>query len=190
MSNRPNLVPLDYPLGDRINVRGGGGKTTLTQSLAASRGVPFIELDAVFWLPNWVEREPEDFRNQTQDAIGAAANGWVVDGNYTNHLQDLVVRQADTVVWLDLPWRVMFWRTLIRSIQRAFDKETICGSNTESWRIFFSRDSLWWMYIKNRKQLIRRGERFLPLVPAGVPVVQIQSARDLNKFYSIHGLTR
>ena len=190
MSNSPNLVPLNHPLGDRINVRGGGGKTTLARALAARHRLPFIELDALFWLPNWVEREPEDFRNQTRDALGAATRGWIVDGNYNGLLQGLVLTQADTVVWLDLPWRLIFWRTLIRSIKRAFDKKTICGSNTESWRVLFSRDSLWWLYIKNRKQLIRRGERFLPLVPAGIPVVQIRSARDLSKFWGIHGLTR
>ena len=114
----------------------------------------------------------------------------MVDGNYTGHLQDLVLKHADTVVWLDLPWRVMFWRMLRRSIQRAFDRQVICGSNVESWRNFFSRNSLWWYYIANRKSLTHRGERFLLMVPAKVPVIRIRSPRELDAFYGIHGLTR
>ena len=67
----------------------------------------------------------------------------MVDGNYSVDMKDVVLSQTDTVVWLDLPWRVMFRRILFRSIARAIDKKLICGSNTESWRLIFSRKSLW-----------------------------------------------
>lgn len=187
---QPNLVSIDHPLGSRINVRGGGGKTTLARALAAKLHLPFIELDALFWLPNWQERDAEDFRQKTQEAIESAPAGWVVDGNYTESLEDLVLRQADTIVWLNLPWRVVFWRILIRSILRARDKQIVCGSNTESWRALLSRDSLWWWYIANRGRLIQRGERLLPMVPLGVPVVEIRSRKGLDAFYEVHGLAR
>lgn len=33
----------------------GSGKTTLAQQLAARMACPFIELDALFWNPGWVQ---------------------------------------------------------------------------------------------------------------------------------------
>ena len=49
----------------RINVVGtsGSGKSHFSSRLAAKLGVPYIEMDAVFWLPNWQHLELEDFKN-------------------------------------------------------------------------------------------------------------------------------
>lgn len=182
-----NLVGLDHRLGARISIRGGGGKTTLARRLARGRRLSFIELDALLWLPGWRERELDEFRAQVRAALDEATGGWVVDGNY-HRLGDLVLREADTVIWLDLPWRVMFRRILFRSVARAIDKRTVCGANTETWGQFFSRQSLWWYYIAERQKIIRRGERFLPLVPSGVPVIHIRSVAELDRFYEIHDL--
>ena len=188
------FAPLDHALGRRINVRGGGGKTTLARALARKHSLPFIELDAINWLPGWREREGDDFRDKTQEAIDAAMdgpdNGWIVDGNYTGNLGDLVLRQADTVVWLDLPWRVMFWRVLRRSVMRAIDGEMVCGENRESWRNMLSRHSLWWYYVTHRQRIITRGYRLMPMVPDHVPIIRIASARQLDEFYRLHGLSR
>jgi adenylate kinase family enzyme len=184
------FVPLDHPLGRQINVRGGGGKTTLAKAIAQKKTLSFIELDAIQWLPNWEERDRADFGDKTSQAIQDADGAWVVDGNYSGYIGDLVVKEADMVVWLNLPWRVMFWRVVKRSIVRAWDKRKICGDNTESWRKLFSRDSLWWWYIANRKRLISRGTRFLPLISVGIPVIEITTTRELDRFYEIHNLDR
>ena len=39
-------------LGNRILVWGAGGKITLALALGAELGLPVVELDALFWLPN------------------------------------------------------------------------------------------------------------------------------------------
>ncbi len=189
MSANFNFAPLDSPLGRRINVRGGGGKTTLSKALANTLNVPFVELDALSHLPDWVSRPIPEFRVEALKAIEAAGDSWIVDGNYTSDLEDLVLKHADTVIWIDLAWRVIFWRILVRSFARARDKRKICGENTESWRRVFSRDSLWWYYIRNRKRIVTRGDRFLPMVPKGVPVIRIGEQRDLDRFYELHGLS-
>lgn len=182
-------APLDHRLGQRINVRGGGGKSTLARALARERGLACIELDALNWLRGWRERGDGDFRAEIESALAAAGDRWVVDGNYTR-VGDLVLRDADTVIWLDLPWRVMFRRVLVRSVARAIDRRRICGDNVETWGQLLSRRSLWWYYVTHRRNLITRGERFLPLVPAGVPVIRIASARELDRFYELQGLVR
>jgi adenylate kinase family enzyme len=185
-----NFAPLDQPLGRRISVIGGGGKTTLARAISVKLGLPFVELDALHWLPGWVESDAESFKAKVSAALEAAPDGWVVDGNYGSKMGGFVLGQTDTVVWVNMPWRVMFWRVLRRSFQRAWDKQLICGENRESWRQTLSTNSLWWWHIMHRKQYNTRDQRVLPLVRSGVPVIDIASPRDLNRFYEVQGLVR
>lgn len=185
-----NTVPMDSALGQRISVVGNGGKTVLSKALSEKSDLPFIELDALFWKPNWEESSAEEMIEKTNTAIANAPDGWIADGHYWSRMGDTVLGRADMVIWLDLPWRVMFWRTLLRSVRRAWDKNKICGDNTETWRKFFSTDSLWWYWLTNRKTFSQRRERLAGLLPANTPVIRLKSAKELNQFYEIHGLTR
>ena len=185
------FAPVDHPLGRRIAIVGSGGKTTLARALGVRLGLPVIELDALFWLPGWQESSVEDFREKVARAMAEAPGGWVVDGGYTGSLGDLVLRQADTVVWLNMPWRVMFWRILLRTLRRAWDKERICGDNYESWRqAFFSRKSILWWHIREPGHYRRQGLKLALRVPPGTPVVRLSSARELERFYEANGLAR
>ncbi len=184
-------APIDHPLGRRIAVVGGGGKTTLARSLAAKLGVPFVELDVLFWKPGWIESPIEEFRAKVAAAIAASPDGWMVDGNYYSVLRDLVVGQADTVIWVNMPWRVVFWRIFLRAIRRASDRQRVCGDNYENWRhTFLSRKSLLWWYITNRRRYRERELRLLPMVPPGAPLIDLASPRDLDRFYILQGLRR
>ena len=91
------FVPLDHPPGRQINVRGGGGKTTLAKAIAQKKTLSFIELDAIQWLPNWEERDRADFGDKTSQAIQHADGAWVVNGNYSGYIGDLVVKEAEKV---------------------------------------------------------------------------------------------
>ena len=187
--NRP-LACLSHPIGEKINIRGGGGKTTLGKALSGKYGYPFIELDALFWLPEWVERKTHNFKVKTQEAINTSRGRWVVDGNYSSRLESLVLDQCDTVIWIDLPWSVMFWRITLRAIFRAITREKICGENIESWRQMFSGNSLLWYWVKNRRSYLSKGEQFMPMVPENVPIIRIRSRKELNHFYDLHDLKR
>ncbi len=185
-----NIVPMNSLLGQRISVVGNGGKSTLSKALAEKTGLTFIELDALFWNPNWVESSAEELTEKVNAAIADAPDGWIADGHYWSRLGGLVLGQADMVVWLDLPWRVMFWRMLTRSFKRAKDKSKICGDNTESWRKLFSTDSLWMYWLTHRKTYQQRRERLTNLLPAATPVIRLSSAQELDSFYEVQGLTR
>lgn len=185
-----NYVPMDAALGRRISVVGNGGKTTLAKSLVAKTGFAFIELDALHWKANWVESTPEAMTEKVTAAIEATVEGWIIDGSYWSKIDGLVLQQADMIIWLDLSWRVMFWRMLKRSFQRAWDKNKICGDNTEGWRKLFSTDSLWWYWITHRKTYLERGVRMAELLPRSTPVIRLRTAGELNRFYEVQGLTR
>src|SRR5436190_21797513 len=100
------------------------GKSTFAGRLAAGLGVAHVELDALHWNPDWVETPGEVFRARVREA--AARDGWVIDGNYV-HVQDVIWARAEAVVWLDYPFRVVFWRALKRTARRAVSGERCCN---------------------------------------------------------------
>ncbi len=88
------------PLPRKIVVIGstGSGKTTLALRISEQLQIPHIELDALYWGPNWTETPQDIFREKV--AVALAGDEWVVDGNYTK-TYDIVWGRADTIIWLD-----------------------------------------------------------------------------------------
>jgi adenylate kinase family enzyme len=159
----------------------GAGKTTLGRRLAVALGVPFVELDSIFHLPGWQELPPEEFRAAVRERI--AADGWVVDGNYTT-VREVVWERADTVVWLDLPrWAVM--RQIVpRTLRRVVTREELWNGNREPfenlWRYDHTRSIVRWAWTQHAKY----HDRFLAAMvdPAWshLRFVRLQSRREAD----------
>lgn len=184
------IVQLDHPLGNRIRVVGSGGKSSLARALGVKLDLPVIEIDAIHWLPNWIERPRHESVRIVETAIESMPDGWICDGNYFSGAGNSSIAQADTVIWVRMPRLVVLWRVVRRSFRRARDKRRICGSNYESWSRMLGPDALWLWHLKN-PFMNRKHERGLALqVPEETPVIQINSPRELNRFYQVHGLVR
>ena len=100
----------------------GSGKTTLAKRLEDELGLPRIELDAINWGPDWLNRSVEardDFIADVDAAIGAAT--WVCDGNY-EAVRLRIWARATHLIWLDFDRSVIMPRLFKRSLQRALDK--------------------------------------------------------------------
>jgi adenylate kinase family enzyme len=123
----------------RVSVVGnsGSGKSRLARKLAAALDVPYVELDAIFHQPGWVPLPDAEFTARVEAA--AAADGWVIDGNYST-VRPVVWRRADTVIWFDLPRRTVMRQVVLRTIRRAVTREELWNGNREPWLNFFSRD--------------------------------------------------
>ena len=104
------------PVPKRILILGpsGAGKSTLARRIGARLGLPVVHLDTINWNPGWVQTEVGLFRQRVAEA--AAREAWVMDGNYTTHL-DLRLPRAEAVIWLDLPRYIYFPRAVWRSIR-------------------------------------------------------------------------
>jgi adenylate kinase family enzyme len=124
----------------RVSVVGnsGSGKSTFARDLATRLGVEHVELDAMFHLPDWGEPPPEEFRVQVAER--ASRDGWVIDGNY-EAVQDFVWSRAETVVFLDLPRRIVMRRVITRTITRTATRKRLWNDNREPWSNLYSRDA-------------------------------------------------
>ena len=182
------FVPLSFPLKNKIFICGAGGKSSLARSIQEKHGNVHIELDACKFLPNWKERTVEEFRDFTVEKIKESQDRWVIEGNYTEKLGNFILKDSKLIIWLDLSWEVVFWRIFLRSIRRCFTKQSVCGGNCETWRQFFSRDSICWYYIVRRFRILQGHREFLQLVPPEIPILRISNARQLRSFYKIHEL--
>ncbi|MFA5836301.1 MAG: AAA family ATPase [Bellilinea sp.] len=96
--------------------RTGSGKTTLARELAAAMGVPHVELDALYFGPNFSTVPLPVLRERTSAAI--AGERWVTDGN-KSAVRDLVWPRADTIIWLDYPLVISLWRLGKRALWRT-----------------------------------------------------------------------
>ena len=141
----------------RINVVGtsGSGKSTFAKSLAEILAIPYFEMDAIVWEPDWTF--PED--NELFSKLSAALEGesWVLDGNYTRTLP-IKWEDVDTVIWLDFNFPRTLIQATIRAFARVFAKEELWPGtgNRETLRKLFSRQSILLWTIKthgrNRKK--------------------------------------
>ena len=163
----------------------GSGKSWVAQKLAARTGLRVIELDALFWGRDWQEAPLDLFRYRVENEIRPLPGdpGWIVAGNY-GHVRDLVWRAADTLVWLDLPFPLVMWRLLRRTLRRIATRENLWGTgNRETWRnSFFSSDSILYYAIKTHR---RNRERFAiecEFLGKGKTVVRLTSVREVERF--------
>ncbi len=161
----------------------GSGKSTLAQRIGERIGLPVVELDAVFWMSGWISKPLEQFRADVASALNSHPAGWVCAGNYSN-ARDIVLPQADTVVWLRLPFRVALWRLWRRTIKRAWSREALWGTtNRESFRkSFLGRESILLYQITSWRRHMRRTRQALREINHHAGVVELRSRREMEEF--------
>ena len=176
-------------VGDRVQVMGnsGSGKSTLGARLAEALDTPFVELDALNWLPGWVglnQTDPDRFERRIREAT--RGDRWVAAGSYERFSRRILWPRLDTVVWLDLPLPLLVWRFLRRSWRRSRSGELVWGTNRE-W--FWSHLRIWrhdsllgWIITQHRRK--RRNMAACVSDPrwAHIRFVRLTSPREVEAF--------
>ncbi|MGQ6597226.1 AAA family ATPase [Serratia sp. IR-2025] len=168
----------------KINVVGtsGSGKSTLARQLAERLDAPYIEMDRLYWRPEWQGTPDDAFLARLEQALAEAGEGWVLDGNYSR-TQPIKWREVDYILWLDYGFGRTLWQAVRRACRRAASKRELWPGtgNRESFRrSFFSRESivLWTVrtYAKNRRKYLAE------MAGAGRCFIRLRSPRQAADF--------
>ena len=79
----------------------GAGKSTLSRALSQRLDLPLLHLDKVQYTAGWQERDRAEALSMVEAFM--CQDSWVIDGNYSGFLQDRRLKEADLIVFLDLP---------------------------------------------------------------------------------------
>ncbi len=109
----------------------GAGKSTLAAQISESTGLPYVPTDSFYWEADWKPTPVETIVTQLEDTISKRA--WVLDGNFIDQ-RDRVWRQADTVIWLDLPRGRVLSRIVRRNVGWWFTRSITWSGNRMTWR--------------------------------------------------------
>jgi adenylate kinase family enzyme len=177
------------PIGTRIVVVGttSAGKSTLADRLACALDVPFVELDALNWEPNWhalSDHDPEEFSRRIIEAT--AGDGWVVAGSYSRFSEPAFWGRLHTVVWLDLPLPQILVRVVRRSWRRWRTQELLWGTNTENFwdqlKVWDHDSLLWWALNTHRQKRERLTAAMTDPRFAHIRFVRLTSSREVEAF--------
>jgi hypothetical protein len=156
----------------------GAGKTTLARRLAPLVRADAIELDALAHGPNWSMR-PE-FEAEV-DAF-TRRDRWITEWQF-DQARPVIAERADTLVWLDLPTRLIMFRLVRRIVASRLSREPLWAGNVEPplWRV-----------LVDPNHMVRWGYRSIALVRQQVAaavrdyphlrVVRLRSQADTDAF--------
>lgn len=169
----------------RVNVVGssGSGKSTFSKLLAQRLGHPRIEMDQLFWEPNWKEPTDDVFFKKLETALDLP--NWVLDGNYSRTLH-IKWKKVTAVVWLDYSFPRVLFQALNRAIWRAIHGKELwpgTGNRDSFGRIFFSRGSIILWTLKMFPKMRRRYQVAMsdPTL-AHIQFIRLKSHREAKKF--------
>lgn len=160
MSNKSQESLTSY---SKINVVGtsGSGKSTFAKRLAAALEYPYVEMDKIFWGPNWKWPTDEEFFAKLRTNL--AAPQWVLDGNFTRTVP-VKWEKVELVIWLDYSFARTLFQAIRRAATRAWTKEELWEGtgNLESFRkSFFSKESIIWWTVTTHGRVRQEYESYL-----------------------------
>ena len=170
----------------RINVVGtsGSGKSTFCQRLSKILSIPHIEMDAVFWGPNWHWPSDEEFFAKLKKELNQDA--WILDGNYTRTIP-LKWERVQLVIWLDYSFRRTLFQAIKRALVRSLSKQELWAGtgNRESLKRMFSKDSIILWTIKTHKKVRVKYERLMTdEAYSHIEFVRLRSPEEAEDFLS------
>lgn len=171
---------------DRVVVVGTScsGKTTFARRLARSLGTPCVELDSLYWGPEWTLRP--DFEQRA--LVAAQQPRWVIDGN-SSRVRDIVWRRSTVIVWLDYSFPRVVSRAVRRTVGRVLLGERLYGGNQETIRgtVFDVETPLWLVLRTHRRRRREFPELFRRPEYRHACVIQLRGPAAAERFLAAAG---
>lgn len=172
---------LDLRKYKKINIIGtsGSGKSIISKKLAEILDYEYIEMDDIFWGPNWSKDEHNIFLNKLKKEL--EKDKWVLDGNYKKTIP-IKWKEIELIIWIDYSFIRTLFQISRRAIQRLIkndelwlntgNKETIKSLLSKKSIIlfmlksYFSNKKLFNSYVKNNKYKF----------------IRLKSPKEVNRF--------
>ncbi|HZS77873.1 MAG TPA: hypothetical protein VFA41_14780 [Ktedonobacteraceae bacterium] len=147
----------------------GAGKSTLARQLGDILKIEVVHLDWYFWQQGW-EGIPQEDWIKFQQHILQTVKKWIIDGTYLN-TSDIRLREADTIIFLDMSRWLCLSRVIKRHFVRLFlfyfgwslpDFPSECKDRL-NWR--YIKKVFWTFPEKDRKDLVRKITYFTGKAP-------------------------
>ena len=159
----------------------GGGKSTLSKELAAATGIELYPLDLIEYQKNGKRVPPSEYAKAHEKLINS--ENWIIDGFGSLDSFWLRINAADTIVYIDLPYRVHYWWVTKRLIKSVFvkpegwpDGSSVLKGTLASWKYLRLSPKFW------TPELFRK----LQESSTNKSLYRIKSKYELNSFVKRH----
>ena len=162
----------------------GSGKSTLAHVIGRKLNIDPIDLDTVRFTDGFTsEKRPyDDFMKDIANI--ADSKEWIVEGVYYNqkyHIEDVLWKNADMVIWLDIPLWLIEYRTWKRSIIRIFKHQTKPSGSPVNWKTEFGKDGLLRVLHKIHAATHEHYPNLLDKINKDTQIIHIKNRADLKK---------
>ena len=156
----------------------GGGKSTLSRKLSEMTNLPLYVLDKIQYKPGGVAVPYEEFKQNHAEIINKYE--WVIDGFGSLETVWLTLGKADTLVYIDLPLPVHFWRVTKRFITGFFVPPKGWSENSPLWKSSLqSYNNLWLCH----QRLTPRYRDYVLEAEKTKKVYHLKSTKDIKEFF-------
>ena len=159
----------------------GGGKSTLSKELAAATGIELYPLDLIEFQKNGERVLRSEYSKAHEKLI--KSESWIIDGLGSLDSFWLRIDDADTIVYIDLPYWVHYWWVTKRLIKSIFvkpegwpDGSSVLKGTLASWK-YLRLSPKFWM-----PKLFRK----LQKSSTSKSLYRIKSKSELNYFVKRH----
>lgn len=91
----------------------GSGKTWLAKRLSADFSIPIIHFDEIFWEPGGFDKPRGAKEVMSMILQSKQSESWIAEGVF-GHMAAHYLCDAQSVIWLDLPWDICSKRLMNR----------------------------------------------------------------------------
>lgn len=155
----------------------GAGKSTFSRRLSEKTGLPVIHLDVLFWKPNWVESDKEEWKKNLENAM--TGESWIMDGNFSGTIP-MRLEKCDTVIFLDMPRVLCVYRILKRLVTyRKGTRPDMAEGCDEKFDWQFLK---WVWHYPNRSK--PKVEKMLAEYQNTKTIFRLKSKKEVERFFS------
>ena len=155
----------------------GGGKSTLSKALASATGIQLHQLDSIVYKKNGEMVDRSSFDEAHENIL--LSESWIIDGFGPISSFKQRLEEADTLVYVDLPYLTSYWFVTKRFLKGLVvkpegwpDGSSVLKGTLESYKVLRQCPKFW------NDDFMRR----LEMMSAGKSLYIVNSVSELNNF--------